>query len=141
MADTPKPTSLTRRRLLAVCAASTATMLPGIASAQPRHVIWRGIALGAEAQIQLVHVDEGFASKILNRCVREIRRLENIFSLYRPESAISRLNRDGVLPSPQLELVELMATALHFGDETEGLRCIGATAVVRLCRSFCSARC
>lgn len=120
MADTFKLASLTRRRLLAVCAASTATMLPGIASAQTRHAVWRGIALGAEAQIQLVHADEHFASKVLHQCVREIRRLENIFSLYRPKSAISRLNRDGLLPSPPLELVELMATALRFGDETDG---------------------
>ena len=121
MTDTSKLTSPTRRRLLAVCAASTATLLPGIASSpQTRHVTWRGIALGAEAQIQLVHADEQFARKMLHGCVREISRLESIFSLYRPQSALNRLNRDGVLASPQLELVELMATALHFGDETDG---------------------
>ena len=43
-----------------------------------------------------------------------------MFSLYRPESAICRLNRDGRLVAPPLELVALLAEARSFSERTEG---------------------
>ena len=43
-----------------------------------------------------------------------------MFSLYRPRSALSRLNRDGRLPAPPLELVALLAEARVYSERTEG---------------------
>ncbi len=85
-----------------------------------RHISWRGVALGAEVQIGLAHPDENLGRKTLDDCVQEIRRLEGIFSLYDPQSTLSRLNRLGQVESPEHELVELLATAVQFTQETGG---------------------
>ena len=111
---------LTRRRMIAVTAASAAALLPGRALAQPRHAVWRGVALGAETQIQLAHPDERRARDMLKTCIDEIRRLEGVFSLYQRGSALNRLNRDGILRDPPLEFVELLSAAHQISEETEG---------------------
>jgi thiamine biosynthesis lipoprotein len=41
----------------------------------------------------------------------EIRRLEGVFSLYQPTSALSCLNRDGTLPAPPFELLDCLSLA------------------------------
>ena len=58
---------------------------------------------------------------MIARCVEEIDRLEDVFSLYRPESAIRRLNRDGRLAAPPLELVALLAEARSCSERTDGI--------------------
>ena len=77
-------------------------------------------ALGAAAEIVLHDADAARPRRLIARCVAEIDRLEDVFSLYRPESAISRLNRDGRLTAPPLELVALLAEARFFSERTEG---------------------
>src|SRR5690606_17410838 len=75
--------------------------------AQPgRH--WVGQALGARASIRIDHPEAG---AITARCLAEIDRLENILSLYRPGSALARLNRDGVLDAPPFELLDCLSLA------------------------------
>lgn len=97
--------SLSRRRFLTISAA--AALLPATLQARPaRH--WVGQALGARAAIHIDHPDAG---AITARCLAEIERLENILSLYRPESALSRLNRDGALDAPPFELIECLSLA------------------------------
>ena len=81
---------------------------------------WSGIALGAGAEIVLHDPDAARARRLIARCVAEIDRLEDVFSLYRPESAIRRLNRDGRLAAPPLELVALLAEARSYSERTEG---------------------
>ena len=108
------------RRMIAVTAASAAALLPGGALAQPRHAVWRGVALGAETQIQLAHPDEHLAREILKKCIGEVRRLEAMFSLYQSDSSLSRLNRDGKLSDPAFEFIELIAAAHQISEETEG---------------------
>lgn len=114
------PPALTRRRLIAISAASMAMALPGIALAQARQVTWRGIALGARAKIQLVHADEVLAGEVLQQCVREIDRLEDLFSLYRTGSTLNALNRAGEISNPDLAFLELIAAALQVSRETGG---------------------
>ncbi|MDU9005597.1 FAD:protein FMN transferase [Sedimentitalea todarodis] len=94
-----------RRRFLAISAASIA--LPGGAFAQPVHV-WQGTALGARASLHLAHPD---AQAICARVASEISRLEDIFSLFRPHSALSELNRSGTLQGPPFELLECLSLA------------------------------
>ena len=53
-------------------------------------------------------------------CRDEITRLERIFSLYRADSALSRLNRQGRLDAPPLELVELLAFSARVSAATGG---------------------
>lgn len=98
--------SLTRRRFIAISA--VAAGLPSVLAAQqaPRH--WVGQALGARASIRLDHPD---AEAITARCLAEIERLENVLSLYRADSALSRLNSDGRLDAPPFELLDCLAQA------------------------------
>ena len=43
--------------------------------------------------------------------MQEIARLERIFSIYLPDSVLSRLNRDGLLEAPPFELLECLSLA------------------------------
>ncbi len=112
----------TRRRFVAIAAAAAGLPFAAIrAGAETTHLHrWSGIALGAAAEIVLHDPDASRARRLIARCVAEIDRLEDVFSLYRPESAITRLNRDGWLAAPPLELVTLLAEARTYSERTEG---------------------
>lgn len=94
-----------RRRFLAISAVAIA--LPGMLRATPVHT-WQGVALGARATLRLAHPD---ARAISQRVAAEISRLEDIFNLYRVDSALSRLNRDSILHDPPFELLECLSLA------------------------------
>lgn len=99
---------LTRRRLIAISAAMAASSWAGMAQARPATRLWTGQALGARASIRLDHPQ---AEAIAARVFAEIDRLESILSLYRADSAVSRLNRDGRLDNPPFELLECLSIA------------------------------
>ncbi|WP_165777022.1 FAD:protein FMN transferase [Paremcibacter congregatus] len=101
-----------RRRFISISAAAIGVgMLPGVSWAQGGTPLryWQGAAMGAKAQIQLYGADEAQAEAVFRRCRTEIDRLEGIFSLYRPQSQISRLNETGFLDNPPLELLDVMS--------------------------------
>jgi len=107
---------LTRRRFITISAvAPLMTGLPARATSLYR---WRGIALGAQAEIWLDHSD---AEAITVRAAAEITRLEAVFSLYRPDSAVTRLNAQGHLADPPFELLECLALAGRVHAATGGL--------------------
>lgn len=83
-------------------------------------VRWRGVAMGAEASLLLVHHDKKVATRTLQACVDEIARLEMALSLYEPKSELSRLNRDGTLPSPSLDFLRCMSAAQSISDLSLG---------------------
>ena len=109
-----------RRRFLAISAAAACLAGRPLAAAATPLVTWRGQALGAAASITLAHPDRALAQRLLAACAAEIQRLERIFSLYRPDSAISRLNAAGRLEAPPLELVELLARCAELSALTHG---------------------
>lgn len=82
---------------------------------------WEGTALGAPATIQLYHDDEAKARVAIDAGLAEMARLEDIFSVYRPDSAISRLNRDGTLAAPPVEFVELLNHSLGLARISDGV--------------------
>jgi thiamine biosynthesis lipoprotein len=106
---------LTRRRFLTLTA--VASTLPFAAHAAPI-TQWHGTALGAEAAIYLAHPD---ADAIIARAVAEIDRLESIFSLYRPASALAQLNASGRLDAPPFELLECLALCGRVHTASQGL--------------------
>lgn len=115
-------TSITRRRFILIAAAATgATQLPTMAvAAEPEFVTWQGTALGASATLVLQHRDTAAARSVIEACLAEVARLETIFSLYRPDSALSRLNATGVLDDAPADLRQLLAEALHIAGQTDG---------------------
>lgn len=104
---------LSRRRFLVITAACAA--LP--AQAAPLFK-WRGRALGAAAAIHLAHPQ---AERITARAAAEIERLEGVFSLYRSDSALARLNAAGQLDAPPFELLECLSLAGRVHAATGGL--------------------
>ncbi len=112
---------LSRRRFVTIAASAAALpMVPHAAAGAPALVEWRGIAMGAMASMTLAHPDRETGQRLIQRCVEEIARLEAIFSLYRPDSAIVRLNRAGALDHPPLELVEVVAFAAALSRQSDG---------------------
>lgn len=107
---------LTRRRFLAISAGALA--VPSGAAARAAEARWRGVALGAPASMVLAGVSREEAQPVFAALEAELDRLENVFSLYRTTSALSRLNRDGHLPAPPPEMLEVLSLAdtLHGGS-------------------------
>lgn len=83
-------------------------------------VTWRGQAMGALASLTLVHPDRAAAQAAIAQCVAEVDRLESILSLYRPESALSRLNARGDLHAPPQALVEVLSFSLSLAQRSGG---------------------
>ncbi|NIR60638.1 MAG: FAD:protein FMN transferase, partial [Gammaproteobacteria bacterium] len=81
---------------------------------------WSGAALGAPARIILHHPERAQARAAVAACLAEIERLETEFSLYRPDSALRRLNRDGRLEAPSHDMRRLLGESLRFGALSEG---------------------
>jgi thiamine biosynthesis lipoprotein len=115
-----RPNAISRRRFIGIAGAVAGMALfPAVGEARVHH--WNGVVMGARATIQLVHSDAGEAQRVIRLVLREIERLEGIFSLYRPESAVSRLNRDGHLTAPPLELVDLFTRAAAISALSDGV--------------------
>lgn len=118
------PGTFNRRRFLTILGASAG--LPLLPLGNPRAADamtlcrWDGTVLGAEAALQLYHTDREAAAAAIRRCLDEIDRLERIFTLYRENSELARLNRDGVLSNPSHDLVLLLSASQRFGAMTNG---------------------
>ncbi|QGX98373.1 FAD:protein FMN transferase [Roseovarius faecimaris] len=106
--------TLTRRRFLTMSAVAAGTALTGTATAAATST-WRGRALGAPASLRLAGLTGQEAAPVFAAVEAELARLEGIFSLYRADSALSRLNATGRLDAPPPELLEVLGLcdALH----------------------------
>ena len=107
---------LNRRRFILI--GSAAALGAGHARAATPVREWRGIALGAEARLILDHPD---ADRMIAEARAELSRLEAIFSLYRTDSALARLNATGRMDLPPSELLEVLALSGLVYDATDGL--------------------
>ena len=114
--------SLTRRRIIVIAAtAAGSVFLTGGRTAQASDPVrWHGSALGAQVSIEIYHPDRAEAERLVERCVVDVRRLEQQFSLYSSDSAISTLNRTGILVSPDVDMVALLKASLLFAGITNG---------------------
>ena len=108
---------LSRRRFLTIAAASAA--LPAGAKAAPS-AQWRGVALGAPVSMRFDGLTEAEAAPVIRSVEAELLRLEQIFSLYRDGSELSRLNREGHLNAPSPELLEVLSLAAHLHRASGG---------------------
>ncbi|MGO4870484.1 MAG: FAD:protein FMN transferase [Roseiarcus sp.] len=113
---------LTRRRFIAITAAAGGLPLLPIASARSdsRLRVWSGTALGCDATLQIHHPDAATADRLIAASLAEVERLERIMSLYRPDSALSRLNRDGALEDPPFDLVRVLSESRRYGAISGG---------------------
>ena len=115
-------TPWTRRRFLSICAMAGAMgAMPWLeaAASVPLHH-WNGILLGTNVGFSFAHPDRREAEKLFSLCVRDIQRLESIFTLYDSHSDLSRLNRDGVLDQPPQDLINILEQAKDYHRITGG---------------------
>jgi FAD:protein FMN transferase len=112
----------TRRRFIAITAAAGGLPLlqPRAAHASPLLRTWHGAALGADASLQIHHPDPIVADRLIAASLAEVARLERVLSLYQPDSALCRLNRDGFLDEPPFDLVRVLSDSRRYGALTDG---------------------
>lgn len=91
------------------------------AALQSNTTYWQGIALGADAQLQIIHHDKQQAKQLVKLAIAEVKRLESIFSLYQPDSAINQLNKNGFLSQPPSDLKRLLSESNYYSNLTNGM--------------------
>src|SRR5262245_34297228 len=101
-----------RRRFLTLATGACGALLIGAKFKPQQHPSLRRIArqskaLGTHVTMTVLHTDEGAGRAALDAAFAELERVENVMSLYRPESQISRLNRDGMIEKPDPSFIEV----------------------------------
>ena len=115
-------TVISRRRFITfIAAAAGLPLLLKAGGAQAKPVRWDGTALGAPASIQLFHTDEAQARAAIAAGLDELKRLEAIFSVYRADSSISMLNREGVLENAPDDFIAMLTRALSLAKISDGV--------------------
>ncbi len=126
----------TRRRVLRVVAAVAGLplMIAGVRATAPKGQLhsWHGEVLGALSELTVWHADAAFAERTLLKARLEIARLERIFSLYRADSEISRLNAAGRLTRPSPELRKIVEESQRLGALSGGAFDISVQPLWRL---------
>jgi thiamine biosynthesis lipoprotein len=110
-----------RRRFIAFVGVAVGLPFLLTEKAQARPVRWEGTSLGAPASIQLYHTDEKLAREAIQAGLAELARQEAIFSVYRADSAISKLNRHGVLENAPADFINMLTRALTLAGISEGV--------------------
>jgi thiamine biosynthesis lipoprotein len=109
-----------QRRSLFFAALGLGAAACGTAAA-PLH--WRHrvlLGLGTTLNLRAAHADPGRAERALDLAVAEIRAIEASMSLFRPDSELQRLNRDGVLHRPGPHLLAVLREALTIARRSAG---------------------
>ena len=115
-------TVISRRRFITfIAAAAGLPLLLRMGGAQAKPARWDGTALGAPASIQLYHTDEAQAQTAIAAGLAELKRLEAIFSVYRADSTISKLNREGMLENAPDDFIAMLTRALSLASISEGV--------------------
>lgn len=88
-----------------------------------RQLVWRERALigfGTTLWLRAAHHNGDQLELALNDAVKAIRGVEADMSLFNPDSAVSRLNRDGVLQKPSAQLLSVLSLARHVSERSQG---------------------
>jgi thiamine biosynthesis lipoprotein len=118
----PKPLPVGRRQLLLMAAVLPLAGWRIQQSAEAAPLRWEGMALGAPTSLVLYHGgDTPRAQAALHATLAEVSRLEGLFSLFRADSVLSRLNRGGRVDNAPAEFIELLHTALDMAELSHGV--------------------
>lgn len=83
-------------------------------------VVRTGRALGSTVSLTVVHADVTVANQALTAGFDALEHVEEVMSLYRPGSQLSRLNREGILRDPHPDLVTVLTAAEELSRLSEG---------------------
>ncbi len=96
---------------------------PASAGAGNTHLYWRERAaqgLGTHLHLRAAHTSPERLEAGLDAAIAAIRHVEQQFSLFDPHSALSQLNRDGVLRQPHPDFVRLLQLAKQVAAKSRG---------------------
>ncbi|MCM2341833.1 FAD:protein FMN transferase [Rhodoferax sp.] len=118
----PKPRPVGRRRLLLMAAVLPLAGWRIQQNADAAPLRWEGMAMGASTSLVLYHGgDTPRAQAALRATLAEVSRLEDMFSLFRADSWLSKLNRAGHVDNAPPELTALLRTALNMAELSHGV--------------------
>ena len=83
-------------------------------------VTWEGISLGAPSEITIYHSNKKHAEIALKNSLHKLFYLENLFSLYNKNSQLSLLNKNGIIHSPDPEMINLLTLSKKYSNITNG---------------------
>lgn len=114
---------MNRRRCLSLLSATGAASLLGNGCqrvVREEVTRWRGVLFNSDVDMAVHAMPPAVAEPLIRNCELEMQRLEKLFSLYLPDSPLSRLNRTGRLDNPPPELVDLVRKALLVAERSGG---------------------
>jgi len=79
-----------------------------------------GRALGSIISMTVLHADRGTAEKAIAAAFAQLDQVDQLMSIYRPDSQISRLNRTASLPNPHPWVFEIMRKAQSMSQQSGG---------------------
>lgn len=83
--------------------------------------VTRGMwALGSTVSMTVLHRSAAHASRAIDAAFAELKLIEELMSIYRPNSQLSRLNRDRVIHDPHPYLCDVLAAAQNMSERTHG---------------------
>jgi len=77
-------------------------------------------AFGTAVSVTALHADAQIARRAADAALAEIRLVDELMSLYRPDSQLGRLNREGRLVGPHRYLVEILEAAARVARQSQG---------------------
>lgn len=79
-----------------------------------------GLVFGTTVSIRVLHDDETTARTALAAALAALRDVDRLMSIYRADSQVGRLNRDGYLSHPDSRLLQVLRTAQMLAQKTDG---------------------
>ena len=116
----------TRRRFLKIIGLASIGAISGTALVKLtktdilQKVTWQGIALGSPAEITIYHPNQKEAEDILSESHKKLVQLENLFSLYKENSQLSMLNKNGYVENPHPNMIALLNLSKKYAEMTDG---------------------
>ena len=116
----------TRRRFLKIIGLASIGAISGTALVKLtktdilQKVTWQGIALGSPAEITIYHPNQKEAEDILSESHKKLVQLENLFSLYKENSQLSMLNKNGYVENPHPDMLALLNLSKKYAEMTNG---------------------
>lgn len=78
------------------------------------------LAFGTTVSLKVLHEDAATAQQAMQAALGAVRDIDRLMSLYRPDSDISRLNRDGHLNHPDPRVLAVLQHAQSLAQQTRG---------------------
>ena len=115
-------TGMKRRTLLSAALGTAALGVGGWWSirSQLQEFSTGGIVFGTTVSLRVLHADASAAHTALSAAMAALRDVDHLMSLHRHDSALSHLNRDGVLHHPDPRLLAVLQAAQSTASMTGG---------------------